>query len=64
MHRHHAHAARRLGEFALDRSPARPHLGEEALQRRRGALLVRQRQVEELGDDVVDLAAEPRRGTA
>ena len=59
VHRHDANAATGLDEVALDRNVLRPHFGEKALQRRQRRLLVRQGQLEERGDHVIDLAAKP-----
>ena len=59
VHRHHAHAGTRVGEFALDRDFARSDLGKEPDERGLLMLLVRQREFEELADDVIDLRAKP-----
>ena len=54
----------RFAELAGDRDVARAHGGEEALERGLLALLVLEREIEELGEDVVDLVAEARCGSA
>ena len=59
MHRHHPDPGPGFRQFALDRHLAGAQFGEKSQQRRLRRLFVQQCQVEELGHDVVDLAAEP-----
>ncbi len=60
MHGHHAHFVARDIHVAFDFALRRPNPIEEALQRRRLALLVSEREIEEFIERVGGLSAEPR----
>ena len=62
VHRHHPHAAAGFAQLALDVTSRERSSARKPMQRRLRRLLMRQRQVEELGHDVVDLGAEARAG--
>ena len=60
MHGHHPHLVARDFHVALHFGIGRAQPGNEALQRRRLALLVVEREVEKLVERVVRLGPEPR----